>query len=460
MSLVDERSDAFRVSRRVYADRDVHAAELQQIFRRCWLFVAHESEIPEPGDYVTRVLGLDPVIVVRDEHGQVQVLLNTCRHRGVKLCRSAMGNASHFRCSYHGWTYANDGQLRGVTFQHEVYDSALDKSRLGLYRASRVGTAHGLVFATWDPEAPSLETWLGPLAYYLEAIFGKFDGGLQVMGPPVHTRMPCNWKAETENLSGDGYHTPITHQTAFTFGLFAKPDDLTEFGEVPSKKFPGRVVDCGNGHTIRIQHLPLRTDEPMFLGYPEELWAEIERNLSPGQVDIESRLSVTHGSVFPNLSFLENFKTGTDGPGSMCRYIRLTLKVPVAADRTELLWWHLVPADASDDWKAASQRAYARTNGPSGMFEVDDSENFIGMSEATRGVVAVDGVYNLIAGAHHPRADGLEWPGDVIDADRSEHTLRAWLRQWHELMEVGAAPFARHDEPSIETRVEVIGRAR
>jgi phenylpropionate dioxygenase-like ring-hydroxylating dioxygenase large terminal subunit len=107
MSLVDERADAFRVSRRIYSDRDVHAAELERIFRHCWLFVAHESEIPEPGDYVTRVLGVDPVIVVRDERGDVQVLHNACRHRGVKLCRAAMGNASHFRCSYHGWTYAN-----------------------------------------------------------------------------------------------------------------------------------------------------------------------------------------------------------------------------------------------------------------------------------------------------------------------------------------------------------------
>jgi hypothetical protein len=94
------------------------------------------------------------------------------------------------------------------------------------------------------------------------------------------------------------------------------------------------------------------------------------------------------------------------------------------------------------------------------MFEVDDGENFIGMSEATRGVVAIDGVFNIVAGAHHPRATGMEWPGDVSDADRSEHTVRAWLRQWHELIEVGEAPFAQHDEPSTTTRVEVIGRQR
>src|SRR5918993_3387893 len=134
MALVDD-STGFTVSRRVYFDPEVHDAELQRVFRRSWLFVAHESEIPSPGDYVTRVLGVDPVIVVRDEDGTVQVLLNSCRHRGTPLCRAAMGNSSHFRCSYHGWTYANTGQLRGVTFQVDVYGKDFDKSRFSLYRA-------------------------------------------------------------------------------------------------------------------------------------------------------------------------------------------------------------------------------------------------------------------------------------------------------------------------------------
>jgi nitrite reductase/ring-hydroxylating ferredoxin subunit len=434
MMLVDD-SQGFTVSRRVYFDPEVYEAEQQRVFRRSWLFVAHESEIPAPGDYVTRVLGIDPVIVVRDEEGTVQVLLNTCRHRGVPLCRASMGNSSHFRCSYHGWTYANTGDLRGVTFQVDVYGKQFDKSRFSLYRA-RVETIHGLVFATWNEDASPLTDDLGPLTYYLQAIFGKFDDGYEVMGPPVQSRMPCSWKSETENLSGDGYHTPIAHQSAFNMGLFARPDDLTKFGEVPSKRFPGRVVDCGNGHTIRIQHLPVVPDRPLFLGYPEVLWPEVTRNLSPGQVDMQARLSVTHGTIFPNFSFLENFKTGTDGPGSMCRYIRLTLKVPLGPRETQLLWWLLVPKAAPEEWKRESQRAYVRTNGPAGMFEVDDGENFIGTAEAHRGRVALDGAYELVGGMHQPRAEGLEWPGDVLDADRSEHTIRAWMRRWNDLMEV------------------------
>jgi len=437
MTLVGER-DAFRVSRRLYFDPAVHERELDRIFGSCWLFVGHESEIPEPGDYVTRRLGIDPVILVRDEDGTLRVFLNSCRHRGAKLCRADQGNSSHFRCSYHGWTYANSGRCVGVTFQHEVYGRSFDKANFDLYSAGRVDSLFGLVFATWDSDAPTLADYLADEAFYLRAVFGKFDAGLSVMGPPVRTVMRDNWKADTENLSGDGYHTPIAHESAFKLGLFARPDDLAALAPVTAKRFPGRTVDGGNGHTARVQHLPIAPERPMFLGYPESLWPEIERNLDGRQIEVQSRISVMHGNVFPNMSFLENFKTGTDGRGSMCRYIHVKLKVPLAADLTEVWWWQLAPIDADDEWRALSQRAYARTNGPGGMFEIDDGENFVSTADVHVGPMARRGTYELVGGAEHPSADYLGWPGDVRDGDRTEHTIRAFLRRWHELMEPDA----------------------
>ncbi|MGH7186896.1 MAG: Rieske 2Fe-2S domain-containing protein, partial [Pseudomonadota bacterium] len=105
----------------VFSDPDVYRLEQDAIFSRCWLFVAHESEVPSPGDYVTRYMGEHPVIVTRDEHGKIQVLLNVCRHRGMRICRADLGNSSHFRCPYHGFTYKNDGELIGIPFQKEIY---------------------------------------------------------------------------------------------------------------------------------------------------------------------------------------------------------------------------------------------------------------------------------------------------------------------------------------------------
>ena len=89
------RVDDGLISARVFADPDVYQLELERVFGRTWLFVAHESEIPRRGDFVTRVMGEDPVIVVRGADGEVRVLLNVCRHRGRKLCGARRGAHRH-----------------------------------------------------------------------------------------------------------------------------------------------------------------------------------------------------------------------------------------------------------------------------------------------------------------------------------------------------------------------------
>jgi hypothetical protein len=253
----------------------------------------------------------------------------------------------------------------------------------------------------------------------------------------VRTLIPTNWKLESENLGGDGYHTPVTHQSAFVLGMFASPDDWERMGTVVAKKFRGRVVDAGNGHTFRVHHLPLATDPPGFWGYPEELWPEIQRNLDPGQVDVQARLSIIHGNIFPNLTVMENFKTSTEAKGSATRYMRLTVQCPVAPDRSEMLWWHLVPRAAAPEWREQSHRAYLRTNGPTGMLQIDDNENFAGFADAHSGRVLRDEEVVLEGGAHNALDTAAGWRGIVYDADKTEHTMRAFWRRWREYMEAG-----------------------
>lgn len=440
--LVHEENGNFTVSRRAWFDEEVHREELDRIFARTWLFVGHESEIPEPGDYVTRRLGVEPVIMTRDKQGQVQIVGNTCRHRGIRLCRADRGNSSHFRCPYHGWTYANDGSLTGVTNVREIFDASFDKSRFPLYTPAKVDSVYGLVFATWDPEAPSLEEFLGDALWYLGSIFGAFDDGLEVVGSPVRTKMPTNWKLESENLSGDGYHTPITHQSAFVLGMFAGPEDWDRMGNVIAKKFRGRVVDAGNGHTFRVHHLPLAPDPPRFWGFPEEMWPEIARNLDPGQIDVQARLSIIHGNIFPNLTVMENFKTSTESKGSATRYIRLTVQYPIGHNHDEMLWWHFVPRSAGAEWRHQSQRAYLRTNGPTGMLQVDDNENFAGFANSHSGQVLQDGEIVLEAGMNDAIDTEVEWRGIVYDADKTEQTMRAFWREWASYMEAGESSSA------------------
>jgi hypothetical protein len=303
-----------------------------------------------------------------------------------------------------------------------------------------------LIFATWDPEAPTLADYLGDAAWYLQAIVGKFDGGMEVAGTPVRNIVRANWKTEGENLSGDGYHTMITHATALELGLFATPKDLEKLSDVVNPRFTGRTVDCGNGHTVRAQRLPVEVEGRKFWGYPEDMWEQFERNLTPEQADLMSCLSVNHGSIFPNMSFIENFKTNVDGPDLHARYIRITIRYPISATHSEQVWFFLQPRNADPEWCRLSSLAYLRTNGPSGMFELDDTENFVGISEASVGDYARTKPVDYLGGLHHKLTPPeVGWPGRVVDGDRTEHTLRAFHRRWNELMKVDEAA-----TPSIE----------
>src|SRR6188768_1455110 len=149
------------VDRRIFRDQDLYELELERIFARAWNFMAHDSQIPNPGDFFMTFIGEDRVIVVRDNDMQPQVLVNSCRHRGNAVCRADEGHASSFMCTYHGWTYDLKGALVGVPGFKEVYHEELDRENWGLIRAGQVESYKGFVFANMDPEAPDLHDYLG-----------------------------------------------------------------------------------------------------------------------------------------------------------------------------------------------------------------------------------------------------------------------------------------------------------
>ena len=135
---------------KLYSDPEIFDIERRRVFGHAWLFLAHESEIRDPGDYVVRRIVDDSFIICRDEAGEVRVLFNMCLHRGMQVCRSEIGNTSHFRCPYHAWTYSNSGDLVGVPFHRDAYggEEGLKKQGVGLLPAPRVATYAGLIFAS------------------------------------------------------------------------------------------------------------------------------------------------------------------------------------------------------------------------------------------------------------------------------------------------------------------------
>ncbi|MBV9583581.1 MAG: Rieske 2Fe-2S domain-containing protein, partial [Alphaproteobacteria bacterium] len=121
-----------QISREIFVNETIYQEELERVFARAWLFVGHESQIPHPGDFAVAGMGEESVILCRDRAGEVHVFLNSCRHRGMKVCRYDEGNTAVFTCPYHGWSYSTDGRLVGVPFFREAYHSQLDRSQWGL----------------------------------------------------------------------------------------------------------------------------------------------------------------------------------------------------------------------------------------------------------------------------------------------------------------------------------------
>src|SRR5262249_23487226 len=131
------------VDRRIYTDPAIFELEMERVFARAWLFLCHESQIPEPGDFFQSVMGRDNVLVVRQKSGSIKAMLNTCAHRGNAVCRAEEGNARSFLCTYHGWSYGIDGRLNGVPGLNTFYSGQLDKSRHGLAQVAQVANYKG-----------------------------------------------------------------------------------------------------------------------------------------------------------------------------------------------------------------------------------------------------------------------------------------------------------------------------
>lgn len=198
------------ISREIFVSPEFYREELDKLFTRAWLFVGHESLIPKPGDFFTSRMGEESVILCRDAAGAVHVFLNSCRHRGMKVCRYEQGNTSLFVCPYHSWSYTTDGRLQGVPLYRSLYDGTLNRDEWSLIEVPKLALYKGTVWASWDPAAPELLDYLGTAVDHLDQVLDCRDGrpgGSEVIG--VHKWVfPSNWKFAAENFLGDTYHNP------------------------------------------------------------------------------------------------------------------------------------------------------------------------------------------------------------------------------------------------------------
>jgi len=429
----------------IYNDEEIFRLERERLFSRAWVFVGHTSEIPQPGDYVVRRVLEDSFIVSRGEDGVVRALFNMCLHRGMQVCRAELGNASHFRCPYHGWSYRNDGRLVGLPFHRDAYGGEAGFRRKGqtLLPAPSLDTYNGLIFVSLDPDAPPLREYLGDFAFYLDYYTKQSGSGIELRGPQ-RWRIKANWKIGAENFAGDMYHTPQTHTSVVEIGLFREPK--------AEKRKDGCTYWAGNGGGTTYKLPPGTLEEKLrYVGYPDVMIEKMKQGWSHEQLDVIGRdgFMISAASVFPNLSLVHNWPRVGDSD-DVLPFISIRTWQPVGPDETEVLSWFAVDAEAPEEFKALSYKAYLMCFGSTGMFEQDDVENWVSLTSTAAGSMARRLLLNsrmglLEDGSNVVPALGPEQfsgPGEAY-VGYGEYNQRHLLNRWADHLERPAATVAQ-----------------
>jgi benzoate/toluate 1,2-dioxygenase subunit alpha len=289
-----------RVHGSIYTDDRIFRLEMGRIFGRTWVYVGHESEVRDAGDYKASRVGTQPVILARQDDGSLLCLLNRCRHRAATVCREPEGHGNFFRCPYHGWTYRNSGELIGVPRAHR-YGEGFDKSALSLARLPRVESYRGLVFACFDEEVEPLVDHLAQAREYLDTILDlSVEGEIELSAGASRHRFPGNWKLQIEN-GVDGYHAMILHETFFEIQKQTAERTHARLG--PRDESLGWTEAFDNGHALLAREVPqemvdrFREDHPDYTARLEERHGADRLRHVLGQFNL---------FIFPNLALILN----------------------------------------------------------------------------------------------------------------------------------------------------------
>jgi nitrite reductase/ring-hydroxylating ferredoxin subunit len=434
------------VSLRVMSDHELHKYEMERIFAKTWLLLGHESEIPKSGDFIVRDMGDDNVIVARDRTGAVNVSLNVCPHRGMKVCTAEAGNAQMHRCIYHGWAFRPDGSFIGAPIEKEqMHGSVYTKEELGL-RKARVHLYGGLIFATWNIDGPSFDEYMGEAKFYFDQLICRTDSGLELLGPPQRFVLNCNWKVPGEQSGSDGFHTLTLHRSLMEGGVMGGTAE-TIYDNAPGMY--GVDISCEQGHSLRcleaaqtfkmfsdISFEGKSVEERLTMlpppGVTKELIPQLFKHLSPDQLDMLATCPPQVGGMFPNILVAFIFAPRMDGGASGA--LTLHTSVPKGPDHVEFINYIFAEKDAPDDVKRDMLQNAIWTTGTSGTIEQDDSDIWPVLWKNSQGAISQKGTlkYQALTGHHKP--EGWQGGGYVYPGFTKDDTQWNWWMAYRRLM--------------------------
>ena len=367
-----------RVHRDVYTDPELFELEMERIFGRAWIFVGHDSQIPNPGDYITTEIGRQPVILIRHKDASARVLLNRCSHRGAKVLNDASGNAKSLICLYHGWSFGTDGACLGVTMP-EGCAADFNTKDFGLSTAARTGTYRGFIFASLSEKGPSFEEFLGPMTANIDDLVDRAPDGEILLDAGMHRYFfRGNWKLQVENVL-DSYHVPFSHastvnkkgeQFSRREGDKGGAQVVDEKKKKTSDAWKGRrsyVVEFGHGWTSNTELKDKERSSPAWNAYKDALAAKV------GTERMEEILTPEfHNTLlYPNTSIM--------GLNIHVRVIK-----PIAVDLTEVNVYPIRLKGAPDEMNFGNIRLLNVTHSAASFVQTDDLEAFRRTQEGLR----------------------------------------------------------------------------
>ncbi|WP_439604718.1 Rieske 2Fe-2S domain-containing protein, partial [Shinella sp.] len=247
----DHEAGVFRCRRDIFTNADLFELEMKYIFESNWVYLAHESQIPDNNDYYTTTIGRQPVVITRDKAGVLHAMINACAHRGAMLCRRKHGNKGSFTCPFHGWTFSNGGRLLkvkdGKTTQYPPqFDT--DGSH-DLKRVPRFENYRGFLFGSLNADVLPLADYLAETKVIIDQIVDQAPDGLEVLRGNSSYIYDGNWKLQMEN-GCDGYHVSSVHWNyAATMGRRAEEGTKAVDANSWSKSVAG-VYGFDHGHIL------------------------------------------------------------------------------------------------------------------------------------------------------------------------------------------------------------------
>jgi benzoate/toluate 1,2-dioxygenase alpha subunit len=432
----DTETGDHRVHRSAFTDEQLFELEMKHIFEGNWIYLAHESQVPNNNDYYTTHIGRQPVVIARNRQGELNAFINACSHRGATLCRHKRGNRATYTCTFHGWTFNNSGKLLKVKDPEGAgYPDCFNKEGShDLKKVARFESYRGFLFGSINPDVLPLTDFLGESAKIIDMIVDQSADGLEVLRGASTYTFEGNWKLQAEN-GADGYHVSAVHwnyaaTTNARKQREATPDQIRAMDAGKWGKQGGGFYAFDHGHLLLWTKWANPQDRP---NYPKR--AEYAEKFGAATADwmIENSRNLC---LYPNVYLMDQF-------GSQIRVLS-----PISVNKTEVTIYCIAPKGESDEARAQRIRQYEDFFNVSGMATPDDLEEFRACQEGYGGIALEwndmsRGSKHWIDGADEEAARiGLKpVMSGVKTEDEGLYTVQH--RYWHDVMKRAFAEEAK-----------------